>query len=412
MHTYPFVKITIPFVVGIIIGWITLSYTAAILFATSGLMVWIIGIICEHKELYNNRHIKGIALSLLLTASGTAVYNASLPTELAGIKQVSSYQIYKLNKNATPSAIEVNALQIRESLIGIYRKYISNDNVGIISALTLGKKDDLSKDTRQIFSLAGGSHVLAVSGLHVGIIYAIILGLLSFIPHSQIGNITRHSIVILCLWFYAFICGLPASVVRSAFMFSLISGAYILGKSNYSLNTVFVSAFFMLLYKPLYLFDIGFQLSYAAVISILIFYPKLYSLLKFQNKIMVWIWGMICVSAAAQIGTLPITVYYFHQIPVYSIFTNFVVVPAAFIIIYVALALLVFSFIPPVAMLIGRLADVITEMLCNGVAGIVNLPYSVISDIHIDFYIVLLMFAIIFTAYYIINSVKIRNFVG
>ncbi|MCQ2369726.1 MAG: ComEC/Rec2 family competence protein [Paludibacteraceae bacterium] len=412
MHICPFFRITIPFVIGIIIGWITLSYTAAILFAISGLIVWILGILCEHKEIYNNRHIKGIALSLLLTASGTAVYNASLPTELAGIKQVSSYQIYKLNKNATPSAIEVNALQIRESLIGIYRKYISNDNVGIISALTLGKKDDLSRDTRQIFSLAGGSHVLAVSGLHVGIIYAIILGLLSFIPHSQIGNITRHSIVILCLWFYAFICGLPASVVRSAFMFSLISGSYILGKSNYSLNSVFVSMFFMLLYNPLYLFDIGFQLSYAAVISILIFYPKLYSILHFQNKIMIWVWGMICVSAAAQIGTLPLTVYYFHQIPVYSILTNFVVVPAAFIIIYVALALLVFSFIPPVAMLIGRLADVITEMLCNGVAGIVNLPYSVISDIHIDFYIVLLMFAIIFTAYYIINSAKIRNFVG
>ncbi len=100
MHTYPFVKITIPFVFGIIIGWITLSYTAAIIFAASGLVVWILGILCEHKEIYNNRHIRGIALSLLLTASGIAVYNASLPYELADQKMVSSYQIYKLNKNA------------------------------------------------------------------------------------------------------------------------------------------------------------------------------------------------------------------------------------------------------------------------------------------------------------------------
>lgn len=410
MHLYPFVKITIPFVIGIIIGWITLSYTAAIIFALSGLMVWIIGIVCEHKEIYNNRHIKGIALSLMLAANGIAVYNVSLPSELSGNKMVSSYQIYQLNKNTTPSALQIKTLQIRENLIDIYKTYVSEENIGIISALTLGKKDDLSRDTRQIFSLAGGSHVLAVSGLHVGIIYAIILGLLSFIPHTKTGNIITHSIVILCLWIYAFICGLPASVVRSAFMFSLISGAYILDRSNYSLNSVFVSMFFMLLYNPLYLFDIGFQLSYAAVISILIFYPKIYSILNFQNKIMVWIWGMICVSAAAQIGTLPLTVYYFHQIPVYSVLTNFIVVPAAFLIIYVALALLVFSFIPPVAAFIGTVADFIVQWLCGGVENIVNLPYSVISDIHISFYMVIILFAIIFISSYFLKSVKNRIF--
>ncbi len=412
MHSYPFVKITIPFVVGIIIGWITLSYTAAILFATSGLLVWILGILCEHKELYNHRHIRGIAISLMLVSSGIAVYNASLPYELTDQKMVSSYQIYQLSKNTTPSALEIKALQIRENLIETYKAYISEENIGIISALTLGKKDDLSRDTRQIFSLAGGSHVLAVSGLHVGIIYAIILGLLSFIPHSQIGNFTRHSIVILCLWFYAFICGLPASVVRSAFMFSLISGAYILGKCNYSLNAVFVSAFFMLLYKPLYLFDIGFQLSYAAVISILVFYPKLYSFLKFQNKVMVWIWGMICVSAAAQVGTMPLTIYYFHQIPVYSVLTNFVVIPAAFIIIYVALVLLVFSSIPPVAEFTGTIADFIIQWLYGSIEDIVNLPYSVISDIHISFYMVIMLFAIIFISSFFIKSLKNRIFVN
>ncbi|MBQ4032716.1 MAG: ComEC/Rec2 family competence protein, partial [Paludibacteraceae bacterium] len=203
--------------------------------------------------------------------------------------------------------------------------------------------------------------------------------------------------------------GLPASVVRSALMFSLISVAVIIERRNVSLNAVFTSAFIMLMYKPLYLFDVGFQLSYAAVISILLFYPKIYSLLTLKSRLLNIAWSMICVSAAAQIGTLPLTVYYFHQIPTYSLLTNFLVVPAAFIIIYTSAIMLIVSPLQTIAGFAGLAADTVTTYLRTGVEYIVNLPYSVIDGLRVSGWMVIGMFAAILTFYAFTESRRARD---
>jgi len=387
IHQVPFLRILLPFAFGIILGWLFLCDTLALVFASAGAIVWLFAAYRERDRLYNNRHIKGIAITLVFIAAGIGVYNNT-----------------PMTKERQPSALETRALETREQLIGIYRKYVSEENIPILSAITLGKKDEVSRDVKRSFSASGGSHVLAVSGLHVGIIYMIMLWLAGLLPYRRWLFVTAHIAVIVSLWVYAFICGLPASVVRSALMFSLVSGAFITERQNLSLNSVFVSAFIMLLCKPSYLFDIGFQLSYSAVISILLFYPKISGLFEFQNKILVWVWSMIAVSAAAQIGTLPLTLYYFHQMPVYSLITNFLVIPSAFFLIYTGAALLLLGFWEGVARWIGAVADFLTTTLQEGVCAIVNLPYSLIRDIYIEPWLVAGLYAITISVWMFIDT--------
>lgn len=396
IHQVPCLRILLPFIAGIILGWMFINNILALLFAITGLAVWLIALLKERDHLYNSRHIKGIAISLLFIAAGIGVYNNALPP------------VYDKEQADKHNILEIKALQTRERLIDTYRHYVDDENIPILSAITLGKKDEISKETKSNFSLSGGSHVLAVSGLHVGIIYMILLWLTSLLPYRRWIFVTAHIVVIACLWIYAFICGLPASVVRSSLMFSLVSGAFIVERQNLSLNSVFVSAFIMLLYNPLYLFNIGFQLSYSAVISILLFYPKISALFTFNNKILVWVWSMIAVSAAAQIGTLPLTLYYFHQMPVYSLVTNFLVIPAAFFLIYTGASLLALNWWNAVAEWIGRIIDFLTTMLQDGVRTIVELPYSVIRDIHIEPWLVAGLYAIILSIWFFIDTKRAR----
>lgn len=412
VHQIPFLRLLLPYIAGIIIAWCTLSYTIAIFVSALAVCVWIADLLYFSRKGYNMRHIRGICITLIFTAIGIISYNLALPAGLQGKKRLTSYKVYQYYKAENrPTALESKALEIRESLIDVYRKNTSEANTGIISAITLGKKDGIDRETKNLFSMSGGSHVLAVSGLHVGIIYMILLWFAGFLPKKRAVTIVSHIVTIVCLWGYAFICGLPASVVRSALMFSLISVSAILERRNVSLNTVFASAFIMLLYKPLYLLDIGFQLSYAAVISILLFYPKLYSILTSKNKILSVLWSMICVSAAAQIGTLPLTVYYFHQIPTYSLLTNFLVVPAAFLIIYLSAAMLTVSHLQAVPELLGEVVDTVTNFLRMGVDYIVSLPYSVIDGLRINGWLVIGMFAVILTFYAFIESRKARDLI-
>lgn len=392
IHKIPFLRLLLPYIAGIIIAWHTMSYAIAVFLSVASALIWLADKLYFKRQGYNMRHICGIYITLLFTVIGIISYNLSIYNDL--------------NKQNNHTYIETKALNIRETLISTYKTYTSEDNEGIISAITLGKKDGIDRHTKKMFSMSGGSHVLAVSGLHVGIIYVILLWFASLLPKKRVITTLSHIITIACLWFYAYICGLPASVVRSALMFNLISVAVIIERRNVSLNAVFTSAFIMLIYKPLYLFDIGFQLSYTAVISILLFYPKFFALIKLQNKMLSTAWSMICVSASAQIGTLPLTIYYFHQIPTYSLITNFLVIPAAFLIIYLAAIMLIVSPLPYLAELAGKAVDTVTGALRAGVEYIVNLPFSVIDGLYVNIWMVIGLFSIIMTFHAFIETRK------
>ena len=288
------------------------------------------------------------------------------------------------------------ANNVRQLLLNQYQKYkISGDQLAVISALTLGYKADLSPEVKQSFSASGAMHVLAVSGLHVGIIFFIISNLLFFLERKKYGRLLRFFLVIGALFSYALLTGLSNSVLRSTFMFSLICVGDIFARQKNTYNTIAASAFILLLINPLSIMDVGFQLSYLAVLSIVFFQPRIYSLFKLNSYLPDKIWQLVSVSVAAQIGTFPLTLFYFHQFPVYFIITNIFVIPLSLIVICSAVALLIFSFSGTVAGFIAYLLEVQLKVLNGSIKVVENLPFSTITAINIDQTETFLFFAII-----------------
>ncbi len=247
------------------------------------------------------------------------------------------------------------------------------------NAVLLGITDNLSDKQRDLFQRAGLSHLLAISGLHVGVVALIVLGLLY--PLKRLGyNRVRFSCAILVLWGYAFICGLSPSVIRACIMFSILIGSNLLKRHNYPINSLAIAAFLMLVYDPFFLWDIGFQLSFLSVLLILLltaFYKRIS-----KNKIFDYLITLVWVTAVVQIGTTALTVYYFHSIPVYSIICNLVMVPLFPVFLSGGILLL----------LLGSYAELyvidILHFLFNKsdaiISFIVNLPGAVIENIWIN----------------------------
>jgi competence protein ComEC len=248
-----------------------------------------------------------------------------------------------VEKNQTYSLKQV-AVAWRQKLLNIYKKAgLKNEAYEILSALTLGARDEVSDDVKSVWTAAGATHVLAVSGLHVGIIFGVMQFLLSFLAGSKLGRYIRAIILILCLWSYALITGLSPSVMRAASMFSILALALMINRKGTIYNSLMISACALLLYDPFVLFDVGFQFSYLAVISIVFFQPKFENLIEVHPFILRWSWKLFTVSLAAQVGTFPLAVYYFHQFPSYFFLSNFVIIPVAGLLIYGSVLLLIFS---------------------------------------------------------------------
>lgn len=246
--------------------------------------------------------------------------------------------------------LRAKAEQCQHFLVERFRNLgIEQEPLSILSALFLGYRGELEVETRQTFSAAGAMHVLAVSGLHVGIIYGILLflltgcGLFPIQYHQKRRRIINAVVVIVCLWLYAFLTGLSASVMRSCLMFSLLCLGESLDRMTNTYNTIAASAVILLLLNPLLLYSISFILSYSAVVAIVTLEPPLSRLLPIRLWPFSKIWDLLCLSVAAQIGTLPWTLYWFGQTSNYFALTNLVVVPAAGILIGFALIVLVFS---------------------------------------------------------------------
>ncbi len=298
----------------------------------------------------------------------------------------------------------------REYLLDIYRRMgLTGDEFGMLAALTLGYKDALTPELRESFSTTGAMHVLAVSGLHVGIIYAVFGWILSlFLRHTRRNERIKSALIIIFLWFYAFVTGLSPSVLRATIMFSCMALAGIIGRKSQTFNTIFMSAFLLLLYKPTLLFDVGFELSYSAVIAIVYFQPKIVALLTVKNRFLRWAWELTAVSLAAQIGTAPFSIFYFHQFPNYFLLSNFVVIPAASIILYGAVALFATSWIPYVGAAVAWLLNWTLKAMYFLITCIENLPHS-LSIVWIDGWQLLLLYLAIFACGFCCYRLTFRN---
>ena len=274
----------------------------------------------------------------------------------------------------------IRAEQIREELLQIYRSQpIDETEFEILSALTLGYKRELDPETKRIFSASGASHILAVSGLHVGIIFWVVSLIFGFLRNKKNGRFIFVLISVSILWFYAFITGLSPSVMRAATMFSIfVIGENINRKSNIY-NSLAASAFFLLMINPNNLFDVGFQLSYAAVFGIVFLQPKLENLIRVKNKLIKFFWTLVTVSIAAQIATFPLTTYYFGQFPSYFWVTNIFVIPAVMILIPLGITLLLFSKIQLISNLIAFALNAIIKIIYFLLSFIDELPFAVME---------------------------------
>ena len=183
----------------------------------------------------------------------------------------------------------------------------------VFSALTLGYKNDLDKEMQASFAGAGAMHILAVSGMHVGIIFLILKQIFALFGILKSNYKLKYIIILLCIWFYALLTGLSPSVTRAAVMATFILCGKVFGKRTNIYNSIAASAFVLLLFNTNYLFDVGFQLSYTALIGIVFFYKRIYTLIFVRNMPLNYMWQLTTIGISAQIGTFPLGIYYFNQ---------------------------------------------------------------------------------------------------
>jgi competence protein ComEC len=304
-------------------------------------------------------YFKSDSLSATLKYGDTFIFSGSLQS-IAGPQNPSmfNYRQYLINRQIAyqvylepdrwrwigrmaSNPLRSTAEKCRARCLDIFRKFkVEGQDFALVSALLLGRKEYLDKEIMREFSHAGVIHVLCVSGLHVGIMYVVADRVFFFLKRNRKSRKFHQILILACIWAYAFIAGLPVSVIRAALMFSLIAAAKMFKRSPESYNIVAVAAFFQLLINPYDITQVGFQLSYVAVIGIFAFYKPFNELINPSNKIVSGIWSVLAVSTAAQLATFPLACHYFNIFPVYFLLTNLIVVPLAGVITYYAVFLL------------------------------------------------------------------------
>ncbi|MDR2937826.1 MAG: ComEC family competence protein [Prevotellaceae bacterium] len=223
---------------------------------------------------------------------------------------------------------------------------LKGDELAVLQALTIGDKSLINSDLKQLYMDTGAMHILAVSGMHVGIISMILGWLLIFMEKRKHGKVVRGVLVLVFIWLYSLVAGLAPSILRATIMFSVVTVGQMFSRRTNTYNSLAFSAFLLCVLNPYCLFDAGFQLSYVAVISIVFFYPHIYRLLHFKRWLFDSAWSLVAVAIAANIGTFPVTLFLFHQFPVHFILTNVLATLPTTFAMGGFLATLIFMFIP------------------------------------------------------------------
>ena len=295
-----------------------------------------------------------------------------------------------------PNLIEGWSFQVLRHCQSLFRKYIHDSSArAVVLALVLGQKDDLTAEISDAYARSGTMHVLAVSGLHVGIICWVLCLLL--VPFKYLGRLRLLSsgIALLVLWFYAFVTGLSPSVLRAITMFTFLVVASMLGRQTSTYNTLSIAAFLLLFWNPSWIFSVGFQLSYLAVIGILYLQPRIYRLLTPNYWLLDKLWLLSAVSLGAQLSTAPLSVYYFHQFPTYFLLANWVVVPAAFAIVCLGLLVLATCFWPGLSATIAWLLEKVVLGVNVWIECTQKLPYSLVESIYLSAFGTLLLYILL-----------------
>jgi len=275
---------------------------------------------------------------------------------------------------------------------------------GIMLALLTGQRNYIDQETYDNFIDIGIIHVLAVSGLHVGIIYMFLLVLFRPLYRNIWSRNLSLCLKIGVLLFFAFLTGLSPSVLRATLMFSIMITGKILNRNSHILNSVFLSACILLCINPYMIFDVGYQLSYSAVIGIIIFQPMIYKNLKFKIKAIDWIWQLTTVSIAAQLGTLPFSLFYFKQFPTYFLLGNIIAIPYVTISIIAGMILLIVFPIKFIASIVVWLLQFLTDLFLIIITKLQTLPLGKIYPIHINANQCILLVVLILSMFFMIRK--------
>lgn len=295
------------------------------------------------------------------------------------------------------------AERTRLQMLEIFRNQdLGEKELNVLSALTLGYKRGLDPETKRVFSAAGAMHVLAVSGLHVGIVFMILSFFLSFLKKRKRGEIAYLLVMITSLWCFAFLTGLSPSVSRAAAMFTIVVIASVFKKSSNIYQSLVASAFVLLLLNPNNLFEVGFQLSYAAVFGIVFLQPRLNKIFTFRFRVSRYFWALLTTSVAAQIATFPLSAFYFNQFPTFFWVSNLVVIPAAGILIPLGISLLFFGGIPLIAVPLTKITGFVLQLVIQFLETVEKFPLSVLEfsvhRIELIFLYLTMFFSFIFIA--------------
>ena len=261
---------------------------------------------------------------------------------------------------------------------------IDGDELGVGAAILLGYDDSLPAQVRHNYVAAGAMHILCVSGMHVGIIYLLASFLLGLLGGSKTAVFAKRIVLLALIWFYALITGLSPSILRSALMISMILLGEIIHRKGFTLNSIAASAFLLLLINPNNLFAIGFQLSYVAVTGIVLLQKPLSNLVFVKNKWLGKVWEITTVSIAAQISTIPFTIYYFNQFTPYFWLSNLLMTPLSFVVILLGMTLLAVSWMPGISVFLAKIVWYGLHWMNAVAAGVEWLPLSLVKGLYLD----------------------------
>ncbi|MCG8722116.1 ComEC/Rec2 family competence protein [Tenacibaculum finnmarkense] len=289
-------------------------------------------------------------------------------------------------------------------------KGFKKEELSVINALLLGQRKNISKNLLQNYTNAGAVHILAISGLHIGILFLLLNSLFKPIERLKNGLLFKTIIILILLWMFAFIAGLSASVVRAVTMFTFVAVGASFKRKKVVEYSLISSMLFLLLLKPLFLFDVGFQLSYLAVFGIIWTQPLLYNLWISKFWLLDKFWRLLTVSIAAQIGILPISLYYFHQFPGLFFIANLLIIPFLGSILIGGILIIVLALLKIPLQILFDFYGWIISLMNKTVALIANQEQFLFQEISMSFYKMILWYlVIIFTYQFIINK-KAKQF--
>lgn len=333
---------------------------------------------------------------LLAASAGAAIVARSHPSWqtiflLSALFALGGMRMLVSDTSSATSEFNPTSNPLRRAIVqrmnSLFAEAGAQQEGSIVVAMSMGEKRDISRDLRADYSSSGAAHVLALSGLHIGIIFFLFKLLFSHRHRYRltVRQLLAEGLLIAAVWCYVYIVQMPPSAVRAATMVTLYELMGLHQRGHVSLNVLGATAFAMLLIRPADLYDIGFQLSFAAVTAIVVLYPMFSQLVpRPTNRVLLWLWSMLGVSLAAQIGVAPLIAYHFGYISTYSVFSSLVVIPCATIIVSMSVFLVVFLCVTVVAETLASLLASVANIMNRFVMWMASLPGSTINDIHLN----------------------------